>query len=82
MGLTGQDRDVVDPVEALIKAWIAWEDAPASHQRAAAKCDALNALGLPANQIHEQIGAWRRAGYSIPDAIQSVINQHKPQEAA
>lgn len=68
-------------VERLIAAWIAWEENPGWHSTAADKLDAINAAGLNTCATHNHIAACRRAGMSIPDAVQSVIND-KRREAA
>lgn len=63
----------MDPTETLIEAWLAWEARPGDRQTAAAKEDAIAALGLPGIQAHGGIAAWRRARYSVPDAVQATV---------
>lgn len=63
-----------DPLEALIDAWVRWDDQPSSPTAVTAKQEALARLGLSGISAHNQIAAHRRAGYSIPDAIQSTVN--------
>lgn len=70
-----------DPVEELNTAWTAWEQAPGSRHTVARKETAITALGLDGNWAHDHIAQWRRNGYSIPDAIQSMLNNNT-QEAA
>lgn len=70
-----------DPADDLITAWIAWEEQPSSKQAVAAKHAALHNLNLDLCRAHEHIATWRRTGYSIPDAVQSLCND-TPQEAA
>jgi hypothetical protein len=72
---------MTDPVAVLIAAWEAWEHQPSSRTTAAAKEDALRALGLNSIAAHEAIANCRRrhvagqpGGMSIPDAIQTFIN--------
>lgn len=63
-----------DPVDVLATAWAAWEAAPSAPWTANAKEDALRALGLSGIATHHHIVNWRRHGYSIPDAVQALIN--------
>lgn len=67
-------RDCPDPVDVLATAWAAWEAAPRAEWTARAKEDAIQALGLPGIAAHHRIAYWRRHGYSIPDAVQALIN--------
>lgn len=73
-----------DPVEVLIDAWIAWENAPSFRTTVVRKQTALAALLAPQDRsrAHEEIAAYRRHGYSVPDAIQSVINDHPQPDRA
>lgn len=65
-----------DAVEQLIAAWIAWETNPGRRTAVTAKHAALHALELDGCRAHGHIAAWRRAGQSIPDAVQTLINEH------
>ncbi len=76
----GRDRSA-DPVEWLIRAWTAWEAAPSAAWTANAKEDAIAAAGLHGSDTHRHIAACRRAGMSIPDAVQSVINDQSREAA-
>ncbi len=71
---------MTDPLEVLIEAWIAWDQAAAHAPRyptghwlyheAHAKEDAIAALGLPGNRLHRLVAAHRRravAGH--PDGL-------------
>lgn len=72
-----------DPVvDRLINAWVAWEDRPGDRTVCIARLEALRDADLPSDPAHDLIGAARRAGYSIPDAIQTALNELAPQEAA
>lgn len=64
----------MDLVEGLIDAWLDWEDRPGSRPACVAKHAAIAALRLDGSWTHEQIAGWRRAGYSVSDACQSVVN--------
>lgn len=78
-------RDGDNPVDQLIRAWTAWEAAPGAVWTAAAKEDALRALGLPGCATHRAISTARDpqgAALSVPDAVQTVINDTHHQEAA
>lgn len=75
-------RDGDNPADQLIRAWTAWENAPSAVWTAAAKETALHALGLPGCATHRAISAARGAGLSVPDAVQTVINDTHYQEAA
>lgn len=66
---------MADLIEQLTTAWIDWENAPTWRQTVITKEEALKALELNSNQAHNHIAQWRRAGYSIPDAVQSLINE-------
>lgn len=81
-----------DPVERLIEAWTTWDRVaartpkfPTNHwlyHEAHALADAIAALGLNGNRLHQLVAAHRRRavaghpeGLTIPDAIQSAINE-------
>lgn len=66
---------VNDHTETLIAAWVRWEQHPASRHATIAKTAALDAAGIDPNRAHDHIGAWRRAGYSISDAVQTLIHE-------
>lgn len=80
-GPAGDGRPVLGRDDLLIAAWTAWERTPGAAWTAAAKTDALLACGLDVIGAHERIATARRAGMSVPDAIQTCINDHH-QEAA
>ena len=77
----GRDHGA-DPVDRLIRAWTAWEAAPSAHWTANEKEDAITVAGLTGRAAHRHITAARKAGMSIPDAVQSVINDDQRREAA
>jgi len=64
-----------DDLERLVAAWIRWEGAPSSPAAADRKEDALAALALPSLRTHATIAAHRRAGWSIPDAVQAALQE-------
>lgn len=64
-----------DDLERLVAAWIRWESAPASPAAADRKEDALAALALSGLRVHAAIAAHRRAGCSIPDAVQAALQE-------
>jgi hypothetical protein len=72
----GRDHGV-DPVDRLIAAWAAWENAPSAHWTAREKEQAITVAGLTGRAAHHHIAACRRQGMSIPDAVQSVINDSR-----
>lgn len=76
------DQQPVEPLERLIAAWVVWEDHPGHRGACIERHDALHAAGLPSCPAHELIGAARRAGYDVPSAIQTAVNELAPQEAA
>ena len=70
-----------DPVAVLTTAWLRWEATPASRPAVTEKFDALHTLGLHPSRAHRAIANARRhhiaglpGGMSIPDAIQTLIN--------
>lgn len=76
-----RDGSRLDPVERLIDAWETWEQQPGSRDAAVAKEQALAALELSGIAAHELIAECRRrhvagqpGGMSIPDAVQSFLN--------
>ncbi len=69
----GRDHGV-DPVERLIRAWTAWEQAPSAHWTVDEKETAITVAGLTGRAAHRHIAACRRQGMSIPDAVQSAVN--------
>ena len=72
----------VDPVEHLIRAWTAWETAPGAPWTAAAKEDAIRAAGLTGIAAHHHIVDCRHAGMSVPDAVQTIVNDTHQEAAA
>jgi hypothetical protein len=70
------------PTDALIAAWVRWEENPRSRPVTLDRLAAIAALELDSNRTHDTIGAARRAGYSIPDAVQTAINQQAHREVA
>jgi len=68
-------------VDALIAAWVRWEAAPRAAAAAANRFAAIHALGLPAIDVHNRVAAARRAGMSIPDAVQTLINDQAKEAA-
>ena len=71
----------MSPADTLIACWVAWERSPGATWTAHAKVDALLACGLDVCEAHEAIARARRAGYSVPSAVQAAVNDHH-QEAA
>lgn len=67
--------------EALIRAWHAWEAQPSSRPAVVAKEQAIADLDLSSNHAHEHIAGWRRRGYSISDAVQSMVNDDLQESA-
>jgi len=63
-----------DPVDRLIAAWTAWEAAPSAYWTAGEKETAITVAGLTGRAAHHHIVACRRAGMSIPDAVQTLAN--------
>jgi len=72
---------VNDRLDALMAAWVRWEAAPRAAASAANKFAAIHALDIPSIDVHNRVAAARRAGMSIPDAIQTLIND-QAEEAA
>lgn len=71
------------PVEALIAAWLAWDQAPGAPWTAAGKVDALRAAGLSVTTAHERIAEHRRRGWDVPSAVEAtVLDLTHHQEAA
>lgn len=66
-----------DAADRLIAAWFAWERAPRSEITVRRKFRALEALGIGSIEAHEHIAACRHAGMSIPDAVQTLINDRR-----
>lgn len=71
-----------DPVDRLIAAWTAWENAPSAHWTAREKEKAITVAGLTGHDAHDHISTCRRQGMSVPDAVQSAINDTTGPEAA
>lgn len=71
----------VDPLEALIGEWEAWDANPGSRTVAVARHDALRALGIHGSTAHRTIAHWRRHGYDIPSACQATVNDLAPDHA-
>lgn len=71
-----------DATERLITAWLHWEEEPGSRARVVETQEATRALGLSAQQAVPLMQAARRSGMSIPDAVQTVMNQLAPREVA
>lgn len=67
--------------EALIAAWTDWEASPGSRAAILAKEAAIADLGLSGNHAHDHIAGWRRRGYSISDAVQSMVNDDLQESA-
>lgn len=68
---------MTDPTERLIAAWMRWESAPSSATATREKFDAIRALGLDPIRTAETVADNRRAGMSVPDAVQAVINDER-----
>ena len=66
---------MTDDIEMLVAAWTRWEDAPASPAAVARKETVLRDLGLSGRRTHAVIAAHRRAGRSIPDAVQAALQE-------
>ena len=64
-----------DDLERLVAAWVAWEQVPASPAAVARKETVLRDLGLSGRRAHAVIAAHRRAGRSIPDAVQAALQE-------
>ena len=64
-----------DDLERFVDAWVAWEQAPASPAAVGRKETVLRELGLSGRRTHAVIAAHRRAGRSIPDAVQAAVLQ-------
>ena len=64
----------IDPVERLIAAWTAWENAPSAHWTASEKETAIAVAGLTGRAAHQHIAHARGRGLSIPDAVQTLLN--------
>lgn len=67
-----------DGIDLLIRAWIAWENAPGSDWTAARKEDALRACGISGRVAHTHMAQCRGQGMTIPDAVQSLSNFRSP----
>lgn len=64
----------IDPIDRLIAAWTAWENAPSAHWTASEKETAITVAGLTGIAAHQHIAAARGRGLSIPDAVQTLLN--------
>ncbi len=73
---------MTDVTERLIRAWIRWETFPSSRDAVVEKLAAIAAAGLPSSATHRLIGRERRAGRSIPDAVQTAVNELAPSREA
>jgi len=62
-------------LELLVAAWTRWEDVPSSPAAVARKETVLRDLGLSGRRAHAVIAAHRRAGRSIPDAVQAALQE-------
>jgi hypothetical protein len=76
----GRDHDI-DPADRLIRAWTAWENAPYATWTANAKEDAIHTAGLHGSDTHRHITTCRRHGMSIPDAVQTIVNDQRREAA-
>lgn len=72
---------MTDPVERLIAAWVAWERNPSSHDACCERVAAIKAAGSRYRTAQTHIATARSRGMSIPDAIQTLLNDTH-QEAA
>lgn len=75
-------RDAVEHWDHAARDMPNWPTAGTLRVEAAAKEDAIRALGIPGNQFHDLVAAVRRrhiagqpGGMSVPDAIQTFINE-------
>ncbi len=72
---------MTDPTDRLIRAWIAWDNAPSAPWVCNERLDAIAAAGLDSCATHAHIAAARLAGMTIPDAVQTAINAQHPEAA-
>ena len=61
--------------ERLIAAWLAWDRAPSSPTTVAERLNAMADAGLPALETQIRVARNRARGMSIPDAVQTVVNE-------
>jgi hypothetical protein len=66
----------VTPVDRLIRAWVGWRQYPASHDACVERLAAIRALGLHSSRTHDTIAVELAKGRSIPDAVQTVLNDY------
>lgn len=66
---------MTDWTDRLVTAWMAWDAAPSAASACVERHAAIRAAGLDPRLTHERIAAFRRAGMSVPDAVQSAINE-------
>lgn len=71
-----------DPVEELIAAWLAWNDSARTEWLALRKEAAIRACGIHGSQAHDLIADRRRAGWTIPDAVQATVLELAPHLSA
>lgn len=58
-----------DLLDALVAAWLRWDASPKSEHTAHAKADAIVALGLDGNRLHDRVAALRRDGMDAESAV-------------
>lgn len=71
-----------DLTAELIAAWVRWESAPSSDAATRQKFDAIRALELDPIRTIDAVARCRRQGMSIPDAVQTVVNDHLAEREA
>lgn len=56
-------------LDALARAWLRWDSQPRSEHAAHAKADAIAALDLNGNVLHDRVAALRRDGMDAESAV-------------
>jgi hypothetical protein len=61
--------------DRLIEAWVAWETQPRSNVTTDRKMGLLADIGLPCIETHDLVARQRDAGYDVPSAVQTAVNE-------